>query len=181
MICDNCGKNNANVRYTQIINGQKKEMVLCEECSRKLGIGHMDFNIPINFSSFFGDFLDEFENSNFVSSLIPARELKCNDCGETFEEFMHTGKFGCGHCYDAFEDNLDSILKNIHGSNRHLGRIGKINKNINTKKEDNLKNENKKEKTELEKLEDDLQLAIKEERYEDAAKIRDQITKLKQK
>ena len=53
MLCDNCGKRNANVRYTQIINGNKKEMILCEECSKKLGIGNMNFNMPINFSSFY--------------------------------------------------------------------------------------------------------------------------------
>ena len=32
MVCQNCGKNEANVKYTQIVNGVKKEMVLCEEC-----------------------------------------------------------------------------------------------------------------------------------------------------
>ena len=38
MKCQNCGKNNANVKYTQIINGEKKEFILCEECAEKLGI-----------------------------------------------------------------------------------------------------------------------------------------------
>ena len=28
MLCQNCGKNEANVRYTQIVNGTKKEMVI---------------------------------------------------------------------------------------------------------------------------------------------------------
>ena len=54
MFCENCGKNYANVRYTQIINGEKKEMFLCDECSDKLGI--KNFNIPIDVSSFFSDF-----------------------------------------------------------------------------------------------------------------------------
>ena len=62
MLCENCGNHEANVRYTEIINGEKKEMHLCEECSQKLGIGNMDFKMPINFSSFLGDFFDEFEN-----------------------------------------------------------------------------------------------------------------------
>lgn len=183
MFCDNCGKQNANVRYTQIINGNKKEMTLCEDCSKKLGIAHMDFNMPIDFSSFFGDFLEEFENSSFISTLVPARELKCKDCGLSFEEFMHTGKFGCNSCYDAFDDNLDAILKNIQGSNRHVGRIGKItesNMKSNNKEKHNVKVNNKKEKTELEKLEEDLKLSIKEERYEDAAKIRDEIKNIKE-
>ena len=182
MLCDNCGKRNANVRYTQIINGNKKEMMLCEECSKKLGIGHMDFNMPINFSSFFGDFLDEFESSSFIPTLTSARELKCNNCGLSFEEFIHTGKFGCKGCYDTFEDNLDEILKSIQGSNRHTGRIGKMkstDKNDTTKNSARNNPKENKEKTKLEKLQDDLQLAIKEERYEDAAKIRDQISKLK--
>lgn len=38
MVCQNCGKNEANVKYTQIVNGVKKEMVLCEECAEKMGI-----------------------------------------------------------------------------------------------------------------------------------------------
>ena len=38
MKCENCGKNEANVKYTQIINGEKKQMFLCEECSKKLGV-----------------------------------------------------------------------------------------------------------------------------------------------
>ena len=41
MLCDNCGKKEANVHYLRNINGIKKEMNLCEECSEKLGINHM--------------------------------------------------------------------------------------------------------------------------------------------
>ncbi len=182
MLCDNCGKRNANVRYTQIINGNKKEMILCEECSKKMGIGNMDFNMPIDFSSFFGDFFEEFENSSFIPNLNSSRKLKCKNCGLSFEEFIHTGRFGCNDCYNTFEDNLDIILKNIQGSNRHIGRIEKINqsnlKNTKTNKE-NKEVKEKQPKTELERLQEDLQLAIKEERYEDAAKLRDKISGFK--
>ena len=38
MVCQNCGKNEANVKQNQIVNGVKKEMVLCEECAEKMGI-----------------------------------------------------------------------------------------------------------------------------------------------
>lgn len=53
MLCDNCGKKEANVHYLRNINGIKKEMNLCEECSEKLGINNIGFNMPIDFSSFF--------------------------------------------------------------------------------------------------------------------------------
>lgn len=179
MLCENCGKNHANVQYTEIINGEKKQVFLCEECSQKLGIGKMDFNIPINFSSFFGDFLEEFQNSAFMPTLDMKNDIKCDSCNMTFEEFLNTGKFGCSNCYNAFESKIDPILKKIHGNNKHIGRIGKITENNNVKFEDSHKvQEDKKEINEVDKLKEELKNAIKEERYEDAAKIRDEIKKL---
>ena len=71
MKCDNCGKNNANVRYLRNINGAKTEMNLCEECSQKLGITDIGFNMPIDFSSFLGGFFEDFENSNLMQLIEP--------------------------------------------------------------------------------------------------------------
>ena len=39
---------------------------------------------------------------------------------------MNTGMLGCQDCYNTFDDELDSIIKKLQGSNRHVGRIGKI-------------------------------------------------------
>ena len=181
MLCENCGKHEANVKYTEIINGEKKEMHLCEECSEKLGIGNMEFKMPISFSSFLGDFFDEFESDTLLPELNPIKELKCDRCGLTFEEFMNTGKFGCSNCYSAFESKIDPILKNIHGANRHVGRLGKIQPIAeleNKIKQPEINKNTKKEKGENEKLKEELQKAIKEERYEDAAKIRDELKKI---
>ena len=47
MLCQNCGKNEVNFRYTQIINGVKKEMALCEKCAKDLGLEKMDFNLSL--------------------------------------------------------------------------------------------------------------------------------------
>lgn len=192
MLCENCGKREANVMYTQIINGDKKEMHLCEECSEKLGIGNMDFKMPISFSSFLGDFFDEFENDTLLPELNPIKELRCDSCGMTFENFMNTGKFGCSNCYNIFESKIDPILKNIHGANRHVGRLGKIGPASNMQEQEEKREINKIEGTEKEepkvanevseedKLREELRKAIKEERYEDAAKLRDEIKNLKE-
>ena len=78
---------------------------------------------------------------------------------------------------------LDPIIRKIQGANRHVGRIGKIidqkidNKN-NQKGETESKAKTNPEESKIEKLQNDLKLAIQEERYEDAAKIRDEIKKL---
>ena len=178
MLCENCGKKEANVRYSENINGVKKEMHLCEECSRKLGItDRMDFRMPsLDFSNFFGSFLEDFSTPDFMPLLNEVKKIKCDSCGSTFEDIINTGKYGCANCYDVFEDRMDPILKKLQDANRHNGRLGKISDN-------NVKFEKKEEKTEnktdnkLEKLQEDLKLAIKEERYEDAAKIRDEIKK----
>jgi len=173
MLCDNCGKNEANVKYTQIINGVKKEMKLCEKCSKELGIDDINFNMPIDFSSFLGDLISDYEENNFMPMMPTPKKLKCHYCNTTYSEFLNTGKFGCAECYDAFSNKIESVLKRIHGSNKYLGRKSK--KAVNKVQ----KNQEQKEDDKLKKLEKDLKQAIKEERYEDAAKIRDEIKNIK--
>ena len=181
MKCENCGKNEANVKYTQIINGEKKQLFLCSECSEKLGISDINFNMPIDFSSFLGDFFNEMNTTSFIPSLVSPVELKCKQCGLPFDEFLHTGNFGCSNCYDEFENMIDPILTNIQGANRHVGRLGNVKKGNHISNDDivssNKKNVEEKAESKLEKLKLDLKNAIKEERYEDAAKIRDEIKK----
>lgn len=183
MLCDNCGKREANVRYSENINGRKKELHLCEECSKKLGIENMDFNMPIDFSSFFGGLLEDFGTNDFMPLFNEVKQLKCDNCGYTFEDIVNTGKLGCENCYSVFEDRLDPIIKKIQGSNKHVGRTGKIidskiSEKINNK---DSKTENNKDVSKVEKLQNDLKKAIKEEKYEEAAKIRDEIKKLEDK
>ena len=188
MLCENCGKNEANVKYTQIINGVKKEMRLCEECAREQGITNMDFNMPINFSSFLSDIFDDYNDSGFLPQIAKVNDLKCNKCGLTYDEFINTGKFGCQNCYNTFSDKIDYLVKNLHGSSRHIGRKTKFikanesledtQKKLNENVESKL--ENNSEESKLEKLKRELKIAIKEERYEDAAKIRDEIKKMEE-
>lgn len=187
MLCDNCGKREANVRYSENINGRKKELNLCEECSKKMGITNMNLSIPIDFSSFFGEFMEDFETPEFMPLLNEIKTLKCNNCGSTFENIANTGMLGCGNCYEVFEERLDPIIRRIQGANRHVGRVkkiidSKIDKklsNESTQKENKPKGlEKSKKESQLEKLQEELKQAIKEERYEDAAKIRDEIKKI---
>lgn len=182
MLCDNCGKREANVRYTENINGRRRELNLCEECSRKLGIGQMDFSMPVDFSSFLGGFMDELTSqSNFMPMFNTIKENRCNNCNSTFDDIINTGMLGCENCYNEFSDELDPIIKRLQGSNRHIGRVGKIVDNEIKEKINKAANKNTKKEEKVDKkllLQRDLEQAIKEERYEDAAKIRDQIKEL---
>lgn len=203
MKCQNCGEKESNFKYTQIINGVKKQMNLCTECARELGLDDINLNIPINFSNFLSDMFDVYSDNDLFLLNDFKNEINCPNCKMTYDEFLNDGKFGCEDCYDTFKNQIDILLKNIHGANHHVGRIGKhvlsdknkINKidniknnliNKDTKNIDDKKNETNKEKEnktklkkQIEELEERLKLEIKEERYEDAAKTRDEIKLLK--
>lgn len=185
MLCQKCNKNEANVKYTEIINGEKKEMMLCEECSHELGLDNINFNMPIDFSSFFGGLLEdeEYNSPEFMPLFQKVKELKCDNCNMTYDEFINQGKFGCPECYDVFSTKIDSILKRLHGSNKYLGRKAlrsTTNESKTSKEEIKEKKENAKntKDNKIEKLQEDLKKAIADERYEDAAKIRDEIKKI---
>ena len=189
MMCSNCGKQEANFMYTEIINGVKKEINLCSRCANKLGVLDMSFNMPnLDFSNFFGDFLNEYD------SLMPSifsgngmRTLKCNGCGMDYEEFLHTGKFGCSSCYDVFQEKIEPLLRQLHGDTKHLGKrtmnnVKKVSKidELNFEK-NNEEIEEEKETDKLEYLKEKLKEMIKVENYEEAAKIRDEIKELETK
>lgn len=170
MLCDNCGKYEASIKLTQIINGKKTEMMICEECGQKMGINDINLEIPIDISNFFGDF--ELEENNIMPINLEVKRTKCNKCNMTYEEFLGNGKIGCEECYKTFSNKIDTVLKRIQGTDKYIGRKAKHNEN--NKIKENKANDN------LEKLQDKLKQAIKEERYEDAAIIRDKINKIKE-
>lgn len=173
MLCQNCRKNEANIRYTQIINGVKTEIALCSSCAKKTGMDGLEIpDFPINFHSFLGDFFNDYAENSLLPSLH-GTTVKCKKCGTTYDDFIDNGMFGCSDCYDTFGAPIDSLLKNLHGTAKHIGRgsqsiVDSIN-NIPNKK--NVRNKSS-EKSDLQK---ELEKAINEERYEDAARIRDEL------
>lgn len=157
MKCQSCGKREACVRYKENINGKKNEYFLCEVCANKMGIN--DFSDI--FSPMFVSIPEVFGKAELPKSLI------CSKCGYTLEDYSKTGMFGCEHCYSTFEDTLDELFLKFHGKNRHI----KIEKGNKTKK--------KKEKKEnIEELKEEIQKLVEEEKYEEAAVVRDKIKRL---
>lgn len=136
--------------------------------------------MDIEFYTFLSNFFTDFED---FPQLIILKELRCKNCNSTFEDFINTGRFGCSECYSTFEKKIDPLLRNIQGSNRHVGRLGGINKQMENKSEnwEESEKENIKETAKLgqiNELNKQLKMAIKEEKYEDAARLRDKIKEL---
>ena len=69
MLCQNCGKNEVNFRYTQIVNGVKKEMALCDKCAKKLGLYTIVASIRGNYPGF--SLADEVPPASVQSHPLP--------------------------------------------------------------------------------------------------------------
>jgi protein arginine kinase activator len=162
MYCDTCGKKPAIIHYSQTINEKTIEMHLCEECALKKGL-----NIPKHFS--FPDLLAGITDVENVFGKNKKQELKCEVCGLTFSNFREIGRLGCVNCYKAFEKPLKDLIKRIHGSDKHLGKIPEfIDKKVTIDKQ-------------IEELKILLQKAVEAEEYEKAAEYRDEIKKINKK
>ena len=111
--------------------------------------------------------------------LIQTNNLECKTCGTNYNNFITDGMLECEDCYKTFDKQIDKVLKNIHNSNRHIGRKPSEQLDQVAEESAEYKLENK-EETKLERLERELRTAVEEERYEDAAKLKNQIKEIKQ-
>lgn len=162
MLCDVCKEKIANVHFTKIINGEVDEQHLCESCAKKHN--ENNFDNSHDFNKFFSGLFDSLEEE--VPKHKP--DIKCSNCGLTFNEFKRVGKFGCSECYTEFKSGITSMLKGIHGHERHKGKIPK------------KANTNIKISREIRELSMKLEEAVKKEEFEKAAIIRDEIKSVKQ-
>ena len=176
MLCERCKKNEATFHKSVFINGTGYETNLCNDCARALDFdsalslnSNFDFNLDIENEikalerDFFGNVFDD--NFFTPTTLLERNSKKCKQCGSTFNDFLRRGQLGCNKCYDCFEDEIRDMLENMDNPtdlNLEFGsEIGKI------------------MPTELDKLNDEFNRAIAEERYEDAGEIKKKINNLR--
>lgn len=158
MLCGSCGKNEAYIHYTKIMNGKFEEEHLCEECA----LENYDLENTFAMSKLFTGLIDEFKDNK-----EDKEEIKCDYCGLTYSRFSREGKFGCSQCYATFNDKLNPLIKGLHGYDIHRGKIP-----VNSSSRVYLKREE-------DNLELELEKAVKMEEFERAAQIRDELKKLK--
>jgi protein arginine kinase activator len=103
--------------------------------------------------------------ANLSAELQAIDRQICPICGISFYDFRNRGRLGCANDYDCFAQQLEPLIENIHGSKTH---VGKSPNNTDPPPDTN---------TQLIKLRHDLDVAISEENYERASKLRDEIKK----
>jgi len=164
MVCQQCNQRSATVHFTKIEHGEKSEFHLCEPCARERGEfiykGGSGFTIH--------NLLSGLLNLEQTSSGTAPSQLRCQTCGLTYGQFSQVGRFGCSDCYESFANRLEPLLRRVHGSTTHSGKVpSRVGCAIKAKKT-------------LNQLRQLLQQKIQAEQFEEAAVLRDQIRDLEQ-
>lgn len=153
MLCQECGENTATVTINTVINGVKSSRRLCEQCAGKLGVAFPNL----------GELLSGFFTPVGIEAAAPP-ELQCPDCGYRFSQFFKTSFLGCDKCYTHFREQLRPFVKRVQGGLMHKEENGPV------VKEQAITAVNP-----LVALREALRAAIKNEEYEKAAELRDEI------
>jgi len=157
MKCRNCPKT-ATLHITEVEADDRCEQVhFCEDCGRRY------LSEPVQSSQELPEPAALEEESPLEPNPSP-----CGECGIKFVEFRNSGRLGCPHDYDAFKDDLLPLLESVHGDTRHAGKAPRRLPRA------------KGAQLELSQLRRKLQQLITDEKYEDAAALRDRIRQLEE-
>ena len=162
MLCEKCNQRPAAIHTVSILNGLAFEHYLCAECANGMKIG-----IPSLMEILSG-----------VQHTKRQEALPACECGMSFSEFQQTGLLGCQKCYGTFQAALAPVIKRAQGGRlRHVGRRpeGAIANNDEAPVQEQAAQEIQTLETERTRLQSELCAAVKEERYERAAELRDRL------
>lgn len=154
--CDICSKL-ATVHLTQIVNGKIHKIDLCETCAKEKGVTD-----PNGFS--LADLLASNGDNDELETVHS--DLVCSVCGFTPEDYKKLGRLGCPSCYEDLAPMIAPMLTHMHKGIEHVGKEA----------ENTLAREES--QTKVSDVKAQLQKAIDEERYEDAANLRDELLHL---
>lgn len=166
MLCQICKQTAATVHITELLpqaeaddSPELEQRHICETCARSLDVPQ-------------GQFLPKTMLEMWKALQKSARRVRkdagltCQDCGMTLAEFRQKGRLGCPKDYELFGNALLPLLERIHNGTEHLGRLP------------GLDTEELRRRQELTTLRARLEEAIREEEYENAAQLRDEIQQL---
>ncbi len=126
----------ATVHVTDVVNGKKREVHLCQGCARERNLlpdppgPQIDLNALVDLLA---APLAGSQTGPLIAPHTPhtpptsrpgseSTEPVCPACGLTYAAFKAEGRFGCGHDYSAFRESLEPLLERIHRATAHVGK-----------------------------------------------------------
>ena len=161
MICQICKKNQATIHMTQ----QKKDRVvkvhMCRQCAEDKGLDYLEKS---NFAM--GNLISGLFASPAEGAQKERKTFACPNCGTSYDDFKEIARLGCSECYGFFEAQLLPVLRNLHIKTQHLGKFPASRGAY----ADDIKR--------IALLQEELERVVREECYERAAEIRDEIREI---
>ncbi|PIC63524.1 nucleotide excision repair protein [Sporosarcina sp. P13] len=170
MLCENCKERPATVVFKQETMNGATERHLCDKCAfYSQTFSFSPDQEPLSIQQFLAHWLG---GTELLSGQKPNEVVagpECPNCSLTFHRFLDVGKFGCATCYDTFREQLPRVFAKLHNGN--TSHSGKIPVSLN-------------ERFALKKKLDDIRVKMREavdnERFEEAAVLRDEANQVKQ-
>lgn len=161
--CTACQKALATVVIMDLSDGAVTgQQHVCQACADHLGVGVP--KMPKYAPELIEDLLSGIQHGRSRSKATAA----CAGCGMTPAEFRSKGRLGCPRCYESFRGELLPLLQRIHESQTHRGRLPGV-----------LATEPPPpDERQLSEVRKRLEEAVRGERYEEAAGLRDELRKL---
>jgi len=157
-LCQYCGKREAKIHFTEIKDGKKTEMHICEQCAHEK-------NMVLAFPTVLGQIMKG--GAPLVPRESEAVPATCPHCGLAYTDFKAKGRLGCPNCDAAFAPVVVPLLEKVHGAATHKGKAPERVQGA------------RESRRELAELERQLAEAVTSEQYERAAELRDRIREMK--
>ncbi|NMP22153.1 UvrB/UvrC motif-containing protein [Sulfobacillus harzensis] len=163
MMCQRCHEKPAQVHFSKVVNGEKSDRFLCEDCAREEGAFHFMLGPQFTVQQVLGSLIGQ---AGVPANRTVPEGRSCPHCGYTYRQFAESGRLGCDRCYEAFKEELGPLVLRLHGRAEHRGKLPRRGaKHLAAVRE-------------LERLRQKMADAIQREAFEEAAEIRDQIRRL---
>jgi protein arginine kinase activator len=121
MLCEDCRKDEAEVHLTSIDSEEMRTIHLCIACAGERGLTPDDASGGEEKPPLV-DFLAQLGTADSPAPVTAPVE-PCPFCGTGAADFRRTGRVGCSQCYVHFETQLRGLLRRIHGSAQHAGKL----------------------------------------------------------
>jgi protein arginine kinase activator len=173
MLCQSCNSNPATVHVTEIVHPEVtpesaggspaaptiREQHLCATCAQGAKLPQMPAVLKKSIPELY-QLLQASKRSRRESGIA------CPECGMTLLEFRQRGRLGCPKDYEVFAPHLRELFERIHGATRHVGRAP------------GLDAEALQRLQRRSQLQRELEAAVRDEAYERAARLRDELKTL---
>ena len=159
MLCEECKTNEAHYAISVMVGNQVTIRHLCEGCASRM---HMNLT-GSNIRNLLNSILSAITATDQVETVDPENDICCARCGTSLSTFQKTGRLGCPGCYDAFREQLQPMLLQIHGRVQHAGRQPLTTEDA------------QRSRTRQEAISRQMEQAIALEDFETAAILRDQL------